>query len=215
MIPNLLWRCPLCCTLDTLHQRRKWFAEDLLWCSHCRAQWAVIRRKGDDYYLRLLSPEPAQGEKELPLWAWYERMKENFHPQLLPNRSPLLKADERMYLQGKSITLVAQEDNPQFFHKIRKSKEMKRLVYPFMRKVGKGDLLLTNQRLIWQKDRIFSFWFSDLDSVYIEANHYLGLVSGVRIYKFHFLKDSYLKWLTHLAHLVPQATPHPISFSNY
>ncbi|MCX5885154.1 MAG: hypothetical protein NT096_04475 [Proteobacteria bacterium] len=214
MIPNLLWRCPLCFTIDALHQQRRWFTEDLLRCVYCHAQWSVIRRKGDDYYLRLLSPEPALGEKELPLWAWYERMKESFTPQPRPDRPPVLKPDEHIFLQAKSASLVVQEDNPEFFPKVKKRKEIQKLVYPFMRKVGKGALLLTDQRLIWQKDKIFSFWFSDLDSVYIEATHYLGLASGARIYKFK-LNDSYLKWLTHLAHLASQKAGNKIFFSNY
>jgi hypothetical protein len=223
MIPKLLWRCPLCLTHDALHQKIGWFKEDQLECSHCQAHWTVRRVKGDDYYLTLDSPgrspssEPFVKEEEIPLSAWYGRMKVNFKPQPLSERSPFLKEEESLYLKGKSVKLYTQEDNPDFFHKVKKSEEVKKLVYPFMCKVGKGELLLTDQRLVWSKvDKTYSFWFSDLDSVYIEASHNLGLASGIRIYKFKLkLNDSYLKWLTHVAHLAPHTAEHTISFSNY
>jgi hypothetical protein len=164
----------------------------------------------------LLSPDIPGNEENLPISVWYERMKEHFTPQPLKERSPLMKEDESLYLKGQSVKLVAQRDNTQFFQEGKKDEGMKKMVYPFMRTVGKGELLLTNQRLIWQREeKNFSLWFSDLDSVYIEVFHALGLSCGTRIYKFKFKNDSYLKWLTCLASLAPQRTEHPISFSHY
>jgi len=217
MISNLLWRCPLCHALDALRQKKKWFREEKLWCIQCHAEWKVIRIiGGDTFYLQLLSPDRQRVKENLPLSDWYERMKENFIPQPLKDRSPLMNEDESLYLKGESVKLSAQRDNPRFFQKQKKAAEMNNMVCPFMRTVGRGELLLTNQRLIWHKrGKEFSLWFSDLDSVYIEVFHSLGLSCGTRIYKFKFRNDSYLKWLTHMAHLAPQRPEHPISFSNY
>ncbi|MCX5886347.1 MAG: hypothetical protein NT096_10635 [Proteobacteria bacterium] len=217
MIPNLLWRCPLCHTVDALRHNGRWFGKERLWCSSCHAAWDVIRIiGGDTFSLRLLSPDIPGSEENLPISVWYERMKEHFTPQPLKDRSPLMKEDENLYLKGKSVKLVAQRDNTRFFQKKKKDEEMKKMVYPFMRTLGKGELLLTNQRLIWQRgENNFSLWFSDLDSVYIEVFHSLGLSCGTRIYKFKLHNDSYLKWLTYLAYLAPQRAEHPISFSHY
>jgi hypothetical protein len=217
MIPNLLWRCPLCHTVDALRHNGRWFGKERLWCSSCHAAWDVIRIiGGDTFSLRLLSPDIPGSEENLPISVWYERMKENFIAQPLKNRSPLLKDDEILYIKGESVKLVAQRDNTQFFQEGKKDEGMKKMVYPYMRTVGKGDLLLTNQRLIWHRgEKKFSLWFSDLDSVYIEVFHALGLSCGTRIYKFKFKNDSYLKWLTYMAHLALKEGYRSISFSNY
>jgi hypothetical protein len=216
MIPNLLWRCPICFTIDALREKRRWLKEDLLICSHCRREWTVTRRRGDTYYLRLLPHDAAATEDELPLWVWYERMKKDFEPRPLADRGSFLNEDEPVYLVGRPVKLVAQENNPRFFQQIKKASETTKKVYPFMRKVGKGDLFLTNRRLVWSAgERRFSFRFSEIDSVYIEIFHNLCLASETRICKFQFTRDSYLKWLTHIASLTEKEGFSNIYFSNY
>lgn len=216
MIPNLLWRCPLCKTIGALRHEGRWIGEEKVWCSQCQKVWKVIRCIGENtFYLYLLSSDHPDGGKYLPISFWYQEMKSDFIPVFLEERPPILQENEHLYLKSISVKLVAQKDNPLFFKK-KDTQKLKKLVYPYMGTVGKGVLFLTNHRLIWVgRKKDFSLWFSDIDSVYIEVFHYLGISSSNRIYKFKLKNDSYLKWLTYLAYLAPQMSEHRISFSNY
>jgi hypothetical protein len=117
MIPDLLWRCPLCTTNDALRQRWRLFRPQQLYCTHCGATWNVRRVIGDDYWLKVVASPSYPGEvgAGLPLRQWYGRMKGTI--SLIPISDPAvtLEEGERLYLASRQVLLAAEADDPLFF----------------------------------------------------------------------------------------------------
>ena len=208
MIPELLWRCPLCATNDVLVHNTRLFCPDLVGCGHCRARWSVRRVPGDDYYLRLIRQseilDTVNEGIEQPLKAWYDRMKSTL--QLVPISDPAapLDPDEVLYLASKDMDLVAEETDPRFFPgeegggSLRPKEEVR------AQSVGPGRLFLTNRRLIWQgvvREMGEQPWVASFPLEEIQmATPFFGVVLNVgnRLYMLYFPEESMLKWVTYL-----------------
>jgi hypothetical protein len=65
---------------------------------------------------------------------------------------------------------------------------------------------------------MLSFWLTKVNSVHTEVTWYLGMLYGLRLYKFRFREESILKWLTYIAleaKRIERTHQHQISLSNY
>lgn len=237
MIPDLLWRCPLCATNDALIQKRRLFRPLQIHCTHCGAIWRVRRVVGDDYWLEVVaSPSmdvkdvkmEAEVGTDLPLARWYARMKETIELTPIPvgpvgpglQTTPIvtLADGEQLYLASRQITLAAEADDPLFFEGQGDTRQDRRDVG--RGRVGLGRFFLTNQRLIWQGEdgRERNFSLERLNSVYSVFNLALVILYEMRLYQVRFLQESLLKWLTYFAYVakeVKAASGHLITTSNY
>ena len=117
MIPDLLWRCPLCASNDALRHSQRWLHPEVVDCTACGAQWRVRRVVGDNYYLKITRSggytTAYSPGFELSITAWYDLMKQTVHLEALPEPPNLLEVGEKLYLASGQATLWA-EAQPAF-----------------------------------------------------------------------------------------------------
>jgi len=222
MIPTLLWQCPVCHCDDALRHKTRWFRPDEVGCTRCGAVWRVRRVIGDDFRLTVVRGEPSVIGVERPLAEWYDLMKAGL--RLVAMESPPLRLEpgEELYVQSMRAQLLAEEDSPLFARweegEAPWNKEGE-LGVSFMKRWDTGRLALTNERLVWTGDRgMLTFRLRRVVSVHTEVTWFLGLLYGLRLYKFRFREESILKWLTYIAlsaRRIAEAYHHRISLSNY
>lgn len=213
MIPTLLWRCPLCETNDALIHLPRRLRADLVRCTYCSAQWRVRRVLGDDYYLRLVKGTEESVEKrprrscldlrglELPLREWYEMMKRSVSLVAVEDPPVSLQSRELAYLVSGPVDLTAEANDPLFFSAVGKFGDVvleKSKVEGVV--VGRGTLILTNRRLVWQgEERACSFPLESVSSAHTLLDYGVAFMVGMRLYIACFLEESVLKWITYLA----------------
>lgn len=213
MIPTLLWRCPLCETNDALIHLPRRLRADLVRCTHCSAQWRVRRVLGDDYYLKLVKGTEESVEKrprrscldlrglELPLREWYEMMKRSVSLVAVEDPPVSLQSRELAYLVSGPVDLTAEANDPLFFSAVGKFGDVvleKSKVEGVV--VGRGTLILTNRRLVWQgEERACSFPLESVSSAHTLLDYGVAFMVGMRLYIACFLEESVLKWITYLA----------------
>lgn len=205
MIPTLLWRCPLCQTNDALTHLVRRFRPDLVRCLHCRAEWRVRRALGDDYYLKVVKA-PVDIGLERPLREWYAAMKRTVRLEPIADSTVSLRPGEILYLISGSADLTAEATDPLFFGREASGggpRSDKSRVEAAM--VGRGQLMLTRQRLVWRWDgSVVSFPLDQVNSFYAMLDYGAAFMVGMRLYIVCFLKESALKWINYVALLAPQ-----------
>lgn len=212
----LLWRCPLCATNDALVHRRRVFRPEWVRCRACGTVWQVIRVMGEDYRLRVIEGERAWVGLELPLAEWYDRMKAGLELVPLKDVPLALPEGEVGYLQSRRARLFARTNDPTFFGEAaaRVPEEQ-----AHTRVVGWGQILLTNERLIWQGALgSYDFWLKRLISVHAIFNVALQFFYQETLYQFRFSEESLLKWLTYIAYAgrrIKEVYGHTILTSNF
>jgi len=210
MIPVLLWRCPICGTDDALRQRRGWWKPDRLWCVNCHVTWEVRRVIYGDYQLRVIEGEASLLGEEAPLAQWYDRMKAGLKLVPLQDPSMDLEKDEVLWVRSKRVKLLQE---------VPVSVESPGLYFR-NRKVGTGQLFLTSERLIWRDGgRLHPFWLRRLNAVWTVVDVRLVIQYDVsEVFKFRFLEESLLKWLTYIAlaaRRIEEVYGHKIALSTY
>jgi hypothetical protein len=201
MIPLLIWRCPICTTNDSLVEKRSLFRHLRLHCKACNTIWCERREVGVDSWLSVTeSPSyPDLVGVELKSRDWYAKMKDSITLTPLDESAIALDEDEVLYLISRNADLTATADNPYFFEPdpeltlsdLRKTSG----------KVGKGRVLLTNQRLIWEgiDGRTVALPLTKLNSVYALRNKNLILLYELHMLSLRFSEESLLKWLTYFS----------------
>jgi len=215
MIPTLLWRCPLCETNDALIHLPRRFRADLVRCTHCSAQWRVRRVLGDDFYLKLVKSIEEVIEKrpqkslerqdlrglELPLREWYNMMKRSVSLVAVEDPPVSLQGGELAYLVSGPVDLTAEANDPLFFSTVGEFGDVvleKGKVEGVV--VGRGTLILTNRRLVWQgAGRACSFPLKSVSSAHTLLDYGVAFMVGMRLYIACFLEESVLKWITYWA----------------
>ena len=244
MIPDLLWRCPLCAVNDALRHSQRWLQPEEVDCTACGAKWRVRREVGDNYYLKITRSGKLKATFppgfEQSITAWYDLMKQTVHLEALPEPPELLEAGEKLYLASGPASLwsEAQPDlsKAEPLHPaIEENTSLSGANLPVTEaeggRVGMGRLFLTNQRLIWQQTsavrnppassadpRTLNFPLRQVDGVYTILNLGLSLVAGMQLYTLRFANESPLKWVTYVALLAPQVqveSGHCIRTSHY
>jgi hypothetical protein len=222
MIPTLLWQCPLCHADDALRHKIHYFRPDELWCTQCRTVWEVQRVIADDFRLKVIRGDSSTAGQEKPLAEWYDLMKAGLNLVVRESAFLHLEPGEELHVEGKQADLLAEEDSPLLTrwdqHEAPWQKEGD-LGLSFMKKWDVGRLFLTSERMIWAGERgMLSFWLTKVNSVHTEVTWYLGMLYGLRLYKFRFREESILKWLTYIAleaKRIERIHQHQISLSNY
>jgi hypothetical protein len=224
VIPDLLWRCPLCASNDAIRHSQRWLHLEVVDCSVCGAQWRVRRVVGDNHYLKIVragrNPTAYPPGTELSITAWYDLMKQTVHLEALPVLPKLLEAGERLYLASGQATLWP-EAQPAFsrIHPFSPAGEIPSLsgAETVNGQASLGQLFFTNQRMIWQPSsmpathsnpsedpRPFTFPLHQVNGIYAILNLGLSMVVGTRLYYLRFATESPLKWVTYVALLAPQ-----------
>lgn len=222
MIPTLLWRCPLCATDDALVHIERRFRADRVHCRACGAEWRLRRAVGDNFYLRLVAGQdgiPPEGDDERSVTAWYDAMKETLRLEPLCDPAVALEPGEALYLASGPAELIAEEGDPLFFAGPSGGDATRRDKRDVGGKpAGRGRLLLTGRRLIWQGEEAACSWpLARLNSAYAFLNYGVMFLVEMRLYTVHFLEESLLKWVTYLALVAPLVeaeTGHRITTSN-
>ena len=244
MIPDLLWRCPLCETNDALRHSQRWLQPEVLNCTACEAQWRVRRVVGDNYYLKIThsgrSTTAFPPGVVLSIPSWYDLMKQTISLEVLPAPQNLLEAGEELYLASGLATLWI-EAQPTFSWTAPLHPDAEGSKSPSNasltgtevegRLVGLGQLFLTNRRMIWIQSpetgklpipsidpRPFTLLLDKVDGIYAIFNLGLSIVVGMQLYYLRFAKESPLKWVTYVALLTTQVrieSGHRIQTSHY
>ena len=218
MVPNLLWRCPLCHVNDALIQKRRLFRPDHLRCTQCHTLWEVKRVVGQDYRLRVLEGDPALLGQERALNDWYDQMRAGFRLTPIVSDDLSLEPGEELYLTAENAPLIVGEENPLLTDWAEREPPMSLPTSgpPALawRTVGVGRLDMTNQRLLWQgNDRVCDFWWRHVNSVFTWTEAVIGIMYGAVTYRFRTPGQSILKWLTYadyVARLVQETEGHTI-----
>jgi len=244
VIPDLLWRCPICASNDALRHSQRWLHLEVVDCTVCGTQWRVRRVVGDNYYLKIARSGGYTTAflpgVELSISAWYDLMKQTVHLEALPEPPNLLEAGERLYLSSGQATLWA-EAQPAF-SRVDPLSPAAAEINPLSvtdlpgteaecGRVVLGQLFLTNQRMIWQSSSAteehpkpsadpqpFTFPLHSVNGIYAILNLGLSMVVGMRLYYLRFTNESPLKWVTYVALLAPQVkaeSGHHIRTSHY
>lgn len=220
MIPNLLWRCPLCETNDVLISRKRQFQPALIRCSNCKTLWRTERVIGDDFFLKVMESPTYPNEKgsRLPLAQWYDRMKATVSLKPISDPDIALDAGESLFLASRETTLLVNQNDP--IAKDVKEAPPKVDRYSHAIVLGVGRVFLTDRRFIWQADANWRYEFplTKINSAFIAGNHTLMVLYELRILDFRFKKESLLKWLTyfwHVGNMIQETHDHSITTSNF
>src|SRR5262245_39009232 len=106
MIPDLLWRCPICRADDALRQKAGWWKPDRLWCRKCSVTWEGLSVPGRDYWLHVVGGQAAGAGQEASLTEWYDRMKSGLKLVAIPCPAMDLPAGEVLWAKSARVTLV-------------------------------------------------------------------------------------------------------------
>ena len=167
-LTRLLWRCPVCRTIEGLIEKNG----DALSCSACGKEWEVnldcyMREKGTDSW------KPIKEYADL-------MVREEEAAPIKPHTDSFLEDDEQVYLQSGDIELYYQ---PQ---------------YPKLKKVADGRLYLTNRGLIFVRSddgRSIRYPFDEILGKSTEKNFIFQIgMKDKQIARFEMPKESCLKW---------------------
>jgi hypothetical protein len=244
VIPDLLWRCPLCASNDALQHNQRWLHPEMVDCTVCGAQWRVRRVVGDNFYLKIVhSGEHATAYPsgtELSITDWYDLMKQTVRLKALPEPPRLLETGEELYLaSGRATLWVEAQPASSMVDPLNaatvKNSPLSGTEPPGTETEGgwisPGQLFLTNRRIIWQPSSTkvelpkpspgpqpFTFPLHQVNGIYAILNLGLSMVVGMQLYYLRFANESPLKWVTYIALLAPQIkaeSGHTIQTSHY
>lgn len=222
-IPLLLWRCPICRIEGSLAQKGRLFSIQSLDCRACGSAWAVIRKPEKDFRLRVIRGPRSLIGLDLPLSGWYDEMKRGFVPSPLPRRGKESTPDEEAYLQTNRARLFLDRSislDQDWAGREAPDRELPPRAGDW-RRIGPGKVTLTNRRLIWESpEGSLDFWWPRVRTLHLRSYYLLGLGYGVTTYRFLFLRESALRWLTYASELVKNrkmasAEIPPVKISHY
>jgi len=175
---------------------------------------------GKDYVLKLT--DTFGNSREMSLSQWYKMIKKDFVPTKKDINLREIEKGEDIYLISNRIKLFAQKENPILYNHNEKEfpwKACKDTHYSYIKYVGWGNLLLSNERLFWNSNNTLTFfWLKKINSVFNEANVFFSIWYGDYKYKFRFYKDSILKWLNYIGWFseeIFRKYKHKIRIANY
>jgi len=177
---------------------------------------------GDDYRLRVIAGEAAPVGLELPLAAWYDRMKASLELLPIEHDSTPLGTNELLYLQGEKVPLIVRVGSPLLSDWEGRDAPMGPLeeeLTPKWDTVGVGRLLFTNERLVWEgEERACDFWWDRVNAAFTWFTEVFGIMYGTTTYRFRIPGQSVLKWLIYsgeLAKEIEADSGHSIAVSHY
>ena len=208
-IAQLLWRCPVCCTNDSLIREHKRFGPQVVYCHACATRWEILRIPGHDFRLRVVQGPPEIVGLEMALSAWYDEMKRDFQPSPIPVAGFELRPGEEAYLVAEGVSLWPHHPSTLFDGWTEcaapSSQPPSGNGFAGWDSLGEGRLVLTNQRLVWQGPRgELNFAWSTTRAVYLWVVNTLGLLYGAARYRIGLGGEVGLKWLTYAGTIAEQ-----------
>lgn len=206
----LLWRCPVCKTNDALVHQDSWVRKRSVHCQACRTKWEFKRIPGHDFRMAVIEGDAELVGLDMPVSAWYEKMKEGFAPEPIPITDEGLEKDELVYLENDNVSLMVSppshlsddwEDGEAPASKPRGGSQ-----YAKWESIGEGKLLMTEQRLVW-RDQVRELYFnwSSVIAVHNWTPNTLGITYGSARYQIPLGSEAGLKWLTYMGAFVKKA----------
>jgi hypothetical protein len=208
-IAQVLWRCPICGTDDALIHKRPLLGSQSVVCQACETTWKLNRIIGKDFRLEVVNGPADLVGLNMALSTWYDEIRRNFKPSPMSVPGVELAPNEEVYLELSDVALSPHKPNALFNDwtereppKIMPGGKMQLADWP---SIGNGQLLLTNQRLLWRgPERELDFKWSSVTAVYIWLLNTLGIRYGSAQYRFSLGQEVGLKWLTYAGTMVKQ-----------
>ena len=175
--PQVIWRCPLCNTEDSLRLESEGLVFKKHWvvCTSCNAKWEDASKNGGMTLVR--GPAEHLGFKDLD--AWYNMV--DWKIQLAPimvSIPVLLKKDEAVLKLGRAE-----------HYKSRTRRDVDQIVNDDI-----GEFILTNKRLIFNGNKKpLNMDFKKIIAVDVE-NGFLEVGYGQKTHLFRFPSESMFKW---------------------
>jgi len=146
---------------------------------------------------------------DMALSTWYDEMKRGFKPSPIPVTNMDLLPNEQVYLRAKEVVLVTYRSSALFNGWT--GREPPRAEFPRRSqpadwaRLGTGELLLTNRRLVWEGPQGgLDFWWSSVTAVSLLLYYLLGINYGITPYRFILGQENGLKWLTYAGTVAQQ-----------
>lgn len=207
LIPEVLWRCPICGEEESLHVVRKkraglFSSKPAIVCKQCNAKWEEISKES---MTLVEGSESYKGKRSMAEWGatiYAEELTLDLERDV--DTAVLLRDGEGVIRKGvvavfpvgrlggtRSTGRRYRVFTPSFRIPARSS-------LPKMQPVDQGELVLTNQRIVFDGNRrILDMDLSQLLSVEVR-NRFLELGYGDHKYAFHLGNESPFKWKTYI-----------------
>lgn len=209
-LAQLLWRCPVCRTEDSLHHKRRWTRFDIVSCSACGVHWEMRRQPGKDFRLKIVGGPQELLDVEMGLAAWFDEMQREFTPIVRQVNGVKLMPGELVYLEAPSVQLKPHQ--PTALLNGWSDREAPRLQprgqpqLASWANIGDGRLLLTSHRLLWaNSNKEVDFFWPTTTAVYLWMQNTLGIRYGAAPYHFALGHETGLKWLSYANALAQEA----------
>jgi len=154
-VAQLLWRCPMCHTEESLlHKTRLFGHKAKVRCRACGTRWSLERIVHHDFRMIVKEGHPDMVGLNLPLTMWYDKAREGFELKPIEVSGVDLRPGEEVYLALDGVKFSAYKPSPLFDGLT--SGEAPASVMPGPREyadheaLGEGRLLVASERLIWQ-----------------------------------------------------------------
>ncbi len=208
-VTQLLWQCPVCRTNDALVHRQPPFRRETVVCRACGTLWDFQRRSGHDFRMKVLEGPPDVIGLDMALSTWYEHMNRNFSPKPIQVADVSLLPGEEVYLEAPDVLLSPHRPNPLFSGWTSREppkRQAGQLEVAGWDAVGKGRLLVTSHRALWQGEMgELDFMWSEVTAVSQYLTNVLALHYGSAKYRFNLVNELVLKWLHHMGELAKKA----------
>jgi hypothetical protein len=186
----------------------------MIHCQACGTRWEVKRIFSHDFRVTVIEGEPELVGLDMPLSLWYEKMKEGFSPEPIAAEYEDLREAELVYLDNEQVQLLV--NTPSYLLKdwgeteAPASKPRGGSKYGVWEDFGRGKILLTDQRLIWQNQgRGLYFNWSTVTAVHhLPGPFSIGINYGSARYQFPLENEAGLKWLTYMGDFMKKAADH-------
>lgn len=209
-IALLLWQCPICRTNDALLHRRPRVGRERVECKACGTEWDFSREPGRDFRMKVVEGAAEHVGLEMALSSWHELMRESFAPAPIQVEDAQLHPGEEVYLEAQGVALAPYRPNPLFegwTGREPPSKQTGLLEIAGWDEVGRGRLVLTGRRLIWEGEQgglDFEWGLVSNPSLYM--NTVLAIGYGRAKYRFNLSGEIPRMWLGHAEYLAARAT---------
>jgi hypothetical protein len=209
-VAQLLWRCPMCHTEEALLHKMRQIGRDKVRCRACGTRWSLWRVVHHDYRMKVEDGHADMVGLELPLTMWFDKAREEFELTPIEVSDIVLRPGEEVYLTADSIDFKAYRPNPLLdgFTPGEAPRAVGRGTrdYGDFQSFGKGRLLVTSERLIWQglEGEIYLNW-PHVTAVNVVMMHTLYIRYGPVPYRFDLVGQVPLRWVTYVGTLAKRA----------
>lgn len=209
-IPQLLWQCPVCHTDDALLHKRPRFRPEILDCRACGTLWQVQRIPGKDYRLKVVAGHPDVVGLDMALSAWYDEMRAGFQLRPISVGNLELPEGEAVYLKADGVALVPYKPSALFEQwtsgEAPRAQPGGQDVSPGWEDIGAGQLLVTNERLLWKGSQgDLEFRWPAFRAVFLAWLGIIGITYGSAMYRFDLGPEPARKWLAYVGTLAQEA----------